>query len=137
MKFADRYGPWAVIAGASEGTGRAFALQLAAQGVHCILLARRVAPLTTLADEIRARYRVECVTARSEEHTSELQSLMRISYAVFCLNQKKNNTQGKIAQGPSHHKRHTRRALVNSSHEHDKRIHAYAIDRQAPRQRTH
>src|SRR3546814_2105301 len=29
---------------------------------------------------------------RSEEHTSELQSLMRISYAVFCL-QKKNNTQ--------------------------------------------
>src|SRR3546814_4658215 len=28
--------------------------------------------------------------ARSEEHTSELQSLMRISYAVFCLKQKKN-----------------------------------------------
>src|SRR3546814_1736956 len=30
---------------------------------------------------------------RSEEHTSELQSLMRISYAVFCLKQKKNTTQ--------------------------------------------
>src|SRR3546814_8246328 len=29
---------------------------------------------------------------RSEEHTSELQSLMRISYAVFCLKKKKNNT---------------------------------------------
>src|SRR3546814_3494510 len=29
--------------------------------------------------------------ARSEEHTSELQSLMRISYAVFCLKKKKNN----------------------------------------------
>src|SRR3546814_10106304 len=28
---------------------------------------------------------------RSEEHTSELQSLMRISYAVFCLNKKKHN----------------------------------------------
>src|SRR3546814_1495792 len=28
---------------------------------------------------------------RSEEHTSELQSLMRISYAVFCLKKKKNN----------------------------------------------
>src|SRR3546814_3317961 len=28
---------------------------------------------------------------RSEEHTSELQSLMRISYAVFCLNKKKTN----------------------------------------------
>src|SRR3546814_3689353 len=31
--------------------------------------------------------------ARSEEHTSELQSLMRISYAVFCLKKKKNNTE--------------------------------------------
>src|SRR3546814_9333222 len=30
---------------------------------------------------------------RSEEHTSELQSLMRISYAVFCLKKKKNHTQ--------------------------------------------
>src|SRR3546814_1544054 len=32
-------------------------------------------------------------TARSEEHTSELQSLMRISYAVFCLKKKKNIIQ--------------------------------------------
>src|SRR3546814_6056967 len=32
----------------------------------------------------------EVVGARSEEHTSELQSLMRISYAVFCLKKKKN-----------------------------------------------
>src|SRR3546814_3019420 len=30
---------------------------------------------------------------RSEEHTSELQSLMRISYAVFCLKKKKKHTQ--------------------------------------------
>src|SRR3546814_9444533 len=33
-----------------------------------------------------------CSTGRSEEHTSELQSLMRISYAVFCLNKKKHYT---------------------------------------------
>src|SRR3546814_2699002 len=33
--------------------------------------------------------------ARSEEHTSELQSLMRISYAVFCLKKKNNTTQNK------------------------------------------
>src|SRR3546814_8393138 len=32
------------------------------------------------------------VTGRSEEHTSELQSLMRISYAVFCLQKKKQHT---------------------------------------------
>src|SRR3546814_9974636 len=34
----------------------------------------------------------ELMISRSEEHTSELQSLMRISYAVFCLKKKKNNT---------------------------------------------
>src|SRR3546814_1931458 len=33
----------------------------------------------------------QCLNFRSEEHTSELQSLMRISYAVFCLKQKTTN----------------------------------------------
>src|SRR3546814_8878145 len=33
---------------------------------------------------------IEAEASRSEEHTSELQSLMRISYAVFCLKKKKN-----------------------------------------------
>src|SRR3546814_2296173 len=35
---------------------------------------------------------IENEFGRSEEHTSELQSLMRISYAVFCLKKKKTNT---------------------------------------------
>src|SRR3546814_6278573 len=38
-----------------------------------------------------ALYVAHRVLMRSEEHTSELQSLMRISYAVFCLKKKKNN----------------------------------------------
>src|SRR3546814_8095160 len=37
--------------------------------------------------------RLEWSTDRSEEHTSELQSLMRISYAVFCLKKKKKSCQ--------------------------------------------
>src|SRR3546814_2946439 len=37
----------------------------------------------------RSERRPECQRRRSEEHTSELQSLMRISYAVFCLKKKK------------------------------------------------
>src|SRR3546814_4898823 len=37
--------------------------------------------------------RVHGVPERSEEHTSELQSLMRISYAVFCLKKKTRNMQ--------------------------------------------
>src|SRR3546814_5979545 len=44
-------------------------------------------------------------SARSEEHTSELQSLMRISYAVFCLKKKKKNTQTHTYQ-PNH--KHTK-----------------------------
>src|SRR3546814_4553774 len=39
---------------------------------------------------------------RSEEHTSELQSLMRISYAVFCLKKKKNNNTQHYENYPSH-----------------------------------
>src|SRR3546814_5521303 len=48
---------------------------------------------------IAAKYvnRRDVVIGRSEEHTSELQSLMRISYAVFCL-KKKTATTNKISQ---------------------------------------
>src|SRR3546814_5185996 len=55
-------------------------------------------PAIDLADHARdigfikgRRIRDE-IAQRSEEHTSELQSLMRISYAVFCLKKKKKNT---------------------------------------------
>src|SRR3546814_4720185 len=41
-------------------------------------------------DETSHRLYLQPIASRSEEHTSELQSLMRISYAVFCLKKKKN-----------------------------------------------
>src|SRR3546814_7548103 len=44
-------------------------------------------------DTLRSLYIDRIYDTRSEEHTSELQSLMRISYAVFCLKTKKNPTQ--------------------------------------------
>src|SRR3546814_9925723 len=45
---------------------------------------------------------------RSEEHTSELQSLMRISYAVFCLKKTKtNNTSHKLIATPEYIMQHT------------------------------
>src|SRR3546814_7099069 len=43
----------------------------------------------------RLREGVTATDLRSEEHTSELQSLMRISSAVFCLKKKKHTTQAK------------------------------------------
>src|SRR3546814_3961942 len=49
-----------------------------------------------------ARVRPPCRAPRSEEHTSELQSLMRISYAVFCLNKKTTQlTTNKLHSKPS------------------------------------
>src|SRR3546814_9106408 len=49
----------------------------------------------TLTHCLTARTGELCL-GRSEEHTSELQSLMRISYAVFCLKQKTSNKNTKL-----------------------------------------
>src|SRR3546814_1674902 len=48
--------------------------------------------LTQILDNVLAPAQ-DCRASRSEEHTSELQSLMRISYAVFCLKKKNPTTQ--------------------------------------------
>src|SRR3546814_6824048 len=48
----------------------------------------KVAEINDAVDHVTEK----AVASRSEEHTSELQSLMRISYAVFCLKKKKNIT---------------------------------------------
>ena len=58
-EFFARYGPWALVAGASEGIGAEFARQLAEHGLSLVLLARRKGPLEALADEIRARHGIE------------------------------------------------------------------------------
>jgi short-subunit dehydrogenase len=55
----ERYGTWAVIAGASEGLGAAFARALAACGADLVLVARRREPLEALAEELRSAYKVQ------------------------------------------------------------------------------
>lgn len=57
-EFVEKYGPWALIAGASDGTGAEFARQLASYGLNVALLARRFSLLEELADEIRGAYGV-------------------------------------------------------------------------------
>src|SRR3546814_13972087 len=72
--------------------------------LHTLSLHDALPIYTTLPCEITGRYGSGRVflrpatqgtglIARSEEHTSELQSLMRISYAVFCLKKKRQPTQ--------------------------------------------
>jgi short-subunit dehydrogenase len=66
MSFAEKYGRWAVVTGASEGTGAAFARRISAEGLPCLLLARRADRLASLAESIRADTGVECATAAAD-----------------------------------------------------------------------
>ena len=61
MHSKTDYGPWALILGASEGTGRAFAKALAAQSLPAVLVARRREPLQALATEIKNDFGVDCL----------------------------------------------------------------------------
>src|SRR3546814_10549691 len=61
-----------------------------------------IANLLTQQGQAQAGGTTGGANARSEEHTSELQSLMRISYAVFCLKKKTKNMITPITQLKSH-----------------------------------
>jgi short-subunit dehydrogenase len=58
-EFQKKYGPWAVVAGASEGLGAQFAEHLARRGLDLVLIARRAELLQTLAARLRQDYHVE------------------------------------------------------------------------------
>ena len=57
--FASRYGPWALVTGASSGIGEQFARQLAARGLNLVITARRGELLEHLAAELRGRQGVK------------------------------------------------------------------------------
>src|SRR3546814_4734750 len=59
-------------------------------GLQRISMTSNASLLAPLAAQLKAAGLDDLNISRSEEHTSELQSLMRISYAVFCLKKKKN-----------------------------------------------
>ena len=58
-EFLAKYGPWALVAGASEGLGEAFADRLAYRGLNLVLVARRENLLRTVAERIREAHHVE------------------------------------------------------------------------------
>ena len=59
QSFESRYGPWALVAGASDGIGECFARQLAERGINLVLLARREALLEELAADLRKAHDIQ------------------------------------------------------------------------------
>jgi short-subunit dehydrogenase len=74
MDFTQKYGPWALVAGASEGIGAAYASQLAAKGLNLLLIARRPGPLEDLALDIRRNHGVDVRTAALDLGSNDLAS---------------------------------------------------------------
>lgn len=58
--FREKFGPWAVIAGASEGTGECFARQLAAIGINLVLVSRRQDALERLGADLTTEHGISC-----------------------------------------------------------------------------
>lgn len=76
--FASRYGPWALVTGASSGIGEQFTRQLAARGLNLVITARRADLLEHLAAELRDGHGVQVhVLALDLSHQDFLSPLMR------------------------------------------------------------
>jgi len=91
MTFAAKYGPWALVAGASDGLGAAFAKGIADRGVNVVLLARRQRTLDHVAAEISSQTAAQTRTlavdlaepgaaAAIAEATADLE----IGFLVYC-----------------------------------------------------
>jgi uncharacterized protein len=65
IPFAQAYGPWAIVAGGSEGIGAAFADQVARRGVHLVLVARRPEPLERTAARLRREHGMQVPSCRT------------------------------------------------------------------------
>jgi uncharacterized protein len=76
----ERFGPWALVTGASSGIGREFARQLAAAGLNTVLAARRLGLLEEVAHAFARELGVQCRAVRAD--LSDLDSIGAIKEAT-------------------------------------------------------
>jgi short-subunit dehydrogenase len=92
--FAARYGSWAIVAGASEGIGAAYAEELASRGLNLVLVARRAELLQSVASLLSKKYNIETkiipldlsivnAVEQIAEHTKDIEIGLLVYNAAF------------------------------------------------------
>ena len=100
MITADRYGPWALVTGGSEGVGAAFAHELAKAGINQVLLARREGPLNDTAAQIRDTHGVEVRTLSTDISAIDLLDRVRAVTDDLEVGTLISNIGGLFGSGP-------------------------------------
>jgi len=109
--FLERFGPWAIVTGASSGIGEAFARRLAELGMNLVLVARREDRLRTLAGELERQHNIKTRVAAAdlsrddflpavEQATADLEIRLLVNNAGFAVSGRflDNDLTSEIAQ---------------------------------------
>ncbi|MEM7033143.1 MAG: SDR family NAD(P)-dependent oxidoreductase [Chloroflexota bacterium] len=96
--FCEKYGPWAIVTGASAGIGAEFARQIAGKGVNVVLVARRRPLLETLAQELHQDYGIEARAVSVDLTRPDFLSLLQEATSDLEINLLINNA-GKVNFG--------------------------------------
>ena len=82
-KFKKKYGPWALITGAATGIGAEFANQLAALGLHLVLVDRRKGPLEGIAKRLTSEYGIEVKAIKKDlEQPDFLHDILQVTNSL-------------------------------------------------------
>lgn len=100
----EKYGPWALVIGGSEGVGAAFARLLAADGFKLVLVARKPGPLEELATELRKTGAEVRILSADLSHSDVLAQVRKVTddieIGLLVYNAGANNTRGLFVELP-------------------------------------